>query len=333
MNNKKKKLIEYFVISLAIIVIFVSFLTILYFHSFERDNFELGVNFSNKYAEYLGLDWQDSYLAILDELQVKYIRLAAPWNEIEPEKDFYAFAALDWQIEQADKRGVDIILAIGRRTPHWPECHDPEWIKGLADEVVVTQQLEMMGKVIERYQSYDSIKILQVENEPLLDAFGECPPADLNLLRKEVAYVKTLDDRPILITDSGELSLWLAAANTADYFGTTMYRVTYNDVWGYAFYHLPPLFYNWKAVLAGVDPSEVYVSELQAEPWAPSGLLNTPLEEQKISMDAHRLISHVQYAKRTGFKGAYLWGAEWWYWLKVKKGDSSLWDTAQYIFK
>ena len=138
MNNKKKKLIEYFVISLAIIVIFVSFLTILYFHSFERDNFELGLNFSNKYAEYLGLDWQDSYLAILDELQVKYIRLAAPWNEIEPEKDFYAFAALDWQIEQADKRGVDIILAIGRRTPHWPECHDPEWIKGLADEVVVT---------------------------------------------------------------------------------------------------------------------------------------------------------------------------------------------------
>ena len=50
-------------------------------------------------------------------------------------------------------------------------------------------------------------------------------------------------------------------------------------------------------------------------------------------MDGKRLVGHVNYAKRTGFAGAYLWGAEWWYWLKQEQGVDELWDEAIKLFK
>ncbi len=333
MRTKRKCALEYLIVLLVLAIIIISAGTILYFKSFERADFRLGVNFSNAYAEYLGLDWQKTYLAILDELKVKNIRIAAPWNEIETKKDNWDFSRLDWQVAEAEKRGVALTVVIGRRTPHWPECHDPEWIQGLPEEYVVERQLKMMEKIITRYKNNKSIEIWQVENEPLLDLFGVCPQGDIGLLRREVSMVKTMDTRPVLITDSGELSLWLLAANTGDLFGTTMYRVTYNSILGYSFYHLPPAFYTIKAWLAGRAVKDVFVSELQAEPWSPAGILNTSLEEQRLSMDAERLINHVRYARRTGFGGAYLWGAEWWYWLKQNNNDESLWQAGEKIFK
>lgn len=331
-----RKITKHFVrLGITLVVLFVVAIAawvFFYFHSYAQDNFKIGVNFSKAYSEYLGLSWQKAYVAILDELKVKNIRLSAPWNEIEPIEDHWVFTDLDWQVNEAVKRNVDIVLVLGRRTPHWPECHDPVWVTGLPQEIVVDSQLEMMKKVVEHYKNVRQITVWQVENEPMLDVFGSCPPSDIDLLRKEVALVKNLDDRPILITDSGELSFWAAAANTGDLFGTTMYRVTYNPYLGYLYYHLPPVFYNTKARLVGKNPQEVLVSELQAEPWAPEGLLNVSLEEQQISMDGARLVNHVNYAKRTGFAGAYLWGAEWWYWLREKKGINELWATAQEIF-
>jgi hypothetical protein len=319
------------VVAFCLVVFIISAWVVLLYQSYEQDDFELGVNFSNAYAEYLGLNWHKTYLNILDDLQVENIRLAAPWNEIEPEKDRWDFSALDWQIEQAEKRNIDVILVIGRRTPHWPECHDPKWIGTLPEEVVRDRQLKMMKKIIERYKEKQSIQLWQVENEPLLNVFGICPPSDLNWLRKEVAFVKTLDERPVLVTDSGELSLWIAAANAGDLFGTTMYRVIHSPFLGYAYYQLPPIFYRAKAALAGKSMDEVIIAELQAEPWAPKGVWDTSLDEQAYSMDAERLSAHVNYARRTGFTSAYLWGAEWWWWLKEKQDDEAMWETAKQL--
>lgn len=333
MRKAAKHALRLGIVLIILLVLIVSAWVILYFQSFEKEDFKLGVDFSKNYAEYLGLDWQEAYTAILDDLEVKEIRLAAPWAQIEPIKDHWVFTDLDWQVEEAVKRGVSIVMVVGRRTPHWPECHDPEWVAELPDEIVVDRQFQMVEKVVEHYKDVDHIKMWQVENEPLLDLFGLCPPADINLLRKEVSLVKTLDKRPIMITDSGELSFWVAAANTGDVFGTTLYRVTYNPWFGYLYYNLPPIFYNLKARWAGQNPGDVIISELQAEPWAPDGLLDVPLSEQKYSMDGKRLVSHVNYAKKTGFAGAYLWGAEWWYWLKQEQGVDELWDEARKLFK
>jgi len=60
--------------------------------------------------------------------------------------------------------------------------------------------------------------------------------------------------------------------------------------------------------------------ELQAEPWIPNqNLFLTPLDEQYKSMDMNRLQKNIIYAQKVGFPRAYLWGAEWWYWLQEKK--------------
>lgn len=319
---------------LFVIVVFIVGVGLsLYYQDYSQPDFKLGVNFSKSYSEYLGLNWQKTYLAVLDELKVKTIRLSAPWNEIEKTEGKWDFAPLDWQVAEATKRDVAIVLVIGRRTPHWPECHDPEWIKDLPEPIVIDAQLAMLKAVVNHYKANKNIKVWQVENEPLVDVFGVCPKGDLNFLRQEVAFVKNLDSRPILVTDSGELSLWAEAGTVSDLFGTTMYRVVYNSWFGYTFYHWPPVFYHLKSWLIGRSSRDMVVAELQAEPWAPAGLLNTSLKEQFISMDSARLVRHVAYARKAGFSGAYLWGVEWWYWLKEKQNQPELWQTGLTLFK
>ena len=50
-----------------------------------------GVVFSQKHAKYLGLDWQETYLALLDDLQVKKIKVASYWELIEEKEGEYDF--------------------------------------------------------------------------------------------------------------------------------------------------------------------------------------------------------------------------------------------------
>ena len=55
-------------------------------------NPEWGVNFSQKHAQALGLDWKDAYIKILDDLGTKNIRLVAYWDEIEANPDQFDFS-------------------------------------------------------------------------------------------------------------------------------------------------------------------------------------------------------------------------------------------------
>ena len=73
-------------------------------------------------------------------------------------------------IEEAEKRGVKIILAVGRRLPRWPECHLPDWLKHESDEVQKENMLPMLKEVVTHYKDYESIVAWQVENEPFFPA-------------------------------------------------------------------------------------------------------------------------------------------------------------------
>ena len=50
-------------------------------------------------------------------------------------------------------------------------------------------------------------------------------------------------------------------------------------------------------------------------------------------MNEHKLVTNVDYAKRLGTPEIYLWGAEWWYWLKEKKDHPAVWDAARTLFR
>ena len=100
------------------------------------------MSFNTLYANELGLDWKETYDAILDELGVRNLRLAAHWPMVEPIDNIYNFAELDYQIARAEEVGAEVIFAVGRRLPRWPECHVPTWAQGLA-QVEQQQQLSI----------------------------------------------------------------------------------------------------------------------------------------------------------------------------------------------
>ena len=294
-----------------------------------------GVNFSQKHAKNLGLDWKETYSALLDDLEAKNIKLATHWDLIEPREGEYYFQDLDWQITEAEKRGAKTLLVIGMKTPRWPECHIPEWAKNFRKEEQQERILNLIEKIVLRYQDSNSIWAWQIENEPFFP-FGECPWVDKKFLKKEIALVKSLDTlkRPVVISDSGEGSFWIQAAKLGDIVGTTMYEKVWVRQLGFYFnYPLPPTFYWRKTqIIKNLFNKEVICVELQAEPWGPKLLYDSPISEQEKTMDLRQFQKNIEFAKKTGLKEFYLWGAEWWYWLGVKHGNYEIWEEAKKLF-
>ena len=300
-----------------------------------------GVNFSQKHARDLGLDWKETYLALLDDLGARNLKVAAHWDLLESEKDKYYLDDLDWQIKEAENHNAKILLVVGMKTGRWPECHIPEWAKNLNKEEQQKEILEMIEEVVLRYRDRVSVGAWQVENEPFFP-FGECPWVDKNFLKKEIDLVKSLDynlptahqKRPILISDSGEGSFWINAAKLGDIVGTTLYKkVWFRQLGNYIYYPFPPTFYWRKAqLIEKIFNKKVVVVELQAEPWGPKLLYESPLEEQEKTMNLERFKANIEFAKKTGLDKFYLWGGEWWYWMKEKQGQPEIWNEARKLF-
>ncbi len=323
------------IIALIIVIVFVIMVFSLG-RIYSVSEIQYGVTFSKKQAEDLGLNWRKLYEDIFRDLGVKKIRLSAYWDEVEPEQGIFQWDDLDWQLNIAKKYNVDVILAVGARLPRWPECHIPSWADNLNKEQRDKEILKYIKEVILRYKDNSLISAWQVENEPFLSHFGECPPFDKNFLDKEIALVKSLDSRPIIITDSGELSLWIPAAKRADIFGTTMYRDTYSrHLRMYVHYPIEPGFFRFKKHLASLfaSPKKWIVIEMQAEPWGPIPFQYLSAEERAKTMSIEKFRDMIKFSQQTGFDEFYLWGVEWWYWEKEKQNNPIFWEEAKKLFR
>lgn len=291
-----------------------------------------GVTFSKKMAEELGLNWQETYIAMLDDLKVKQVRIPIYWDEIEKNNGSFDFSDYEYILDEGAKRDVKFIMVIGYRQPRWPECHIPQWVDINNQPQFQAQVLAMLDTTVKHYLLRSEIVAWQVENEPLLGSFGICPPGDENFLKSEVALVKSIDGRPTLITASGELSSWKREGAIGDLFGTTMYRTVWGSYSGYLRYPLPAAFYTWKAKTAKIELENRIIIELQAEPWSPKVHLRFASElENAKSFNEKRFWQNINYAKRTGFDKAYLWGVEWWY-FELKRGNDTYWQAAKQLF-
>lgn len=298
------------------------------------DEITWGVNFSQKHAENFGFNWQEVYLAFLDDLGVNDIRVATYWDLIEDQNGEFVWDDLDWIVEQTEEREVNLILAVGMKTLRWPECHLPEWAQGLGREEQQREILELIRELVMRYRNSSALKYWQVENEPFFP-YGSCPWVDRSFLQREIDLVRTLDsEHRVLITDSGEGSFWISAAKMGDLVGTTMYKkVWFRQARMYFSYPFPPVFYWRKAWLVErLFGDEVICVELQAEPWGPLLIYDLSMEEQKKTMNIEQFHRIVNFARSVGFKENYFWGAEWWYWLRENRNDSQIWDSAKLLF-
>lgn len=110
-------------------------------------------------------------------------------------------------------------------------------------------------------------------------------------------------------------------------------RVWFRQIGIYIHYPFPPTFYWRKAkYIEKIFDKEVICVELQAEPWGPKLLYDSPIEEQEKTMNLEQFQKNVEFAKRTGFNRFYFWGAELWYWLKTEQNNPEIWNEARKLF-
>lgn len=307
-----------------------------------QKNITWGVDFSQSQAEYLKLNWKKTYLAIINDLGVKNIKLHTNWNWVEGKAEKFYFKDIDWQIEKAQQKDVKIIYVLGMKTGRWPECHVPMWAENLPEDQQQSELLKYMTVVVQRYKNLKAIAYWQVENEPLFN-FGECPSwyyKNDDFLKKEVALVKSLDpSRQIIISDSGEQSTWFNAAKIGDIIGITMYRNVWahvTDTIGFAvkYVFLDSTTYLRKTeIIKKIFGKDVICIELQAEPWLSGSFFKAPVQDQLKSMNPVVFKENVEFAKQTGLDKFYFWGVEWWYWMKTTQHQPQIWNQAKILFK
>lgn len=294
-----------------------------------------GISFSKYKAQSLGLDWRETYLALLDDLSVTDVRLIAHWDDIEKKPGQLDFTDIVWQLSEAEKRGVRVLMAVGYKLPGWPECHIPSWAKDLPVSEQYQALLSSLPTIITHLKTYDAIWAWQVENEPFF-RFGDCPTWWIrkDFLQRELDIVRAIDPRPIVITESGEGDVWLKAAKRADIVGGSMYRTIWNKYIRYT-YPFTPTFYRAKGGLVKlVYGRDILMHEIQMEPWTPGvSLADFPLNKQYITMWPGRFKKNVEMIQEIGFSPAYLWGAEWWYWLKTVKNNPAMWEEAELLWR
>lgn len=338
MKNSKK---YHYKIFFAVLIVFVLLVILANWNFGNHKKIIWGATFSKKQTEELGLDWVTSYGAVISEMNFKVIRLPIYWPDVEKTPGEFDFSAYEWMVEKAAEKGVEVVPVLGRRVPRWPECHVPEFYKNLPEGKLQEKIKILIQKEIDFFKRFANIKKWQIDNEPLADFFGQCPLSDKDLIKLEIDLVRSLDLRPVVITESGELSTWVRGAKQADILGVSIYRQTWNKRWGWFNYPLPPAYYYLKAqlvkILTGVP--KVIDTELQVEPWARNrsgadsnlDLKNMDLFDQFYVMDLNQVKNNINFAKKAGFSENYLWGIEWWWWLGIKHGHWEFWEYGKTI--
>ncbi|MCL4366223.1 beta-galactosidase [Patescibacteria group bacterium] len=326
-----------FLLGILAFIVVVILGSIVFERIYPYPKINYGVTFSPGYASFLKLDWQKIYIQMLDDLKVRNLRVPSYWDVLEAKQNQFDFSQTDFMLDEAAKRQAKVVLVVGMRQPRWPECFVPGWAKNLSEEMRRQKILQFVRRVVDRYKEHPAIWAFQVENEPFLPFFGEnCKVADAGFLKSEVDLVKSLSNRKIIVSDSGELGAWVVPMQLSDVFGTTLYRDVYNPVMGYFSYPVLPYFYYLhsqiiKNIFAPRNEKTVII-ELQAEPWFAKGQAFQDVSGQVKLFPLSKMESYVNYAKKTGFDEVYLWGAEWWY-LMAEHGYPEYLNYAKTLFR
>jgi hypothetical protein len=296
------------------------------------------VTFSPRFARSLGLHAPSAYVKMLDELGVRRVRLPVYWDEVELSPDRYDFSELDHFLTVARARNIQVLLSLGYKQPRWPECFPPSWAADFPVEQLQARLLKFVQAVVRYARSYRNIVMWQLENEPL-DRFGECGNFEAltpEFLADEIAALRSLDDRPVLITRSGEWADWITPMSlSGPYFGVSLYRAVWVPHLGLWRIPLPPWHYPLKDRLTRLilgKEGETIISELQAEAWFGNAhLRDVHPAVQEREFPPATITENLTYARRTQFGHVYLWGVEWWLWME-EQGYPEYVQTARQVF-
>ncbi len=303
-----------------------------------------GTTFSQLQCKYMNLNYQEALEEILN-LPLQTIRVCAYWDEIEHSENNFSFETLDRIIQRTTFANKKIILAVGIKSPRWPEFHIPKWVtekyKDSSHQQTEVHNLchEYTKKVIERYKCYENITHLQIENEPLnsLDVTnGRSISQQFLHDQLQLATLLKKPHQKILTTNAINIFPYQIGQPFTDAF---QFNIQNSDAFGvnvytkigipYRLYIQPfPWFYwklkNWQQQATDAN-KESWITELQAEPWEDGSAVHTtqpnfpsasPQQTEKLT---NKLIS-------LGYHNILFWGCEYWYWHK-KQGREEWWNT------
>ncbi|MBL7158319.1 MAG: beta-galactosidase [Candidatus Omnitrophica bacterium] len=322
----------------------------------------VGTTFSKKQCEYMEEDWKETYSEVL-EMGFGIIRLSAYWDEIQAEEGLYDFKVLDYQIRKAKEKGIPIVLCVGMKVPRWPEYFIPEWVlrnmkiapwdNVAKSDYLREKTLAFIKETVLRYADEDSIKYWQVENEPLdrVGTHGWWIGSDF--LEEEVRLVRELDDakRLIIVTLSTHPNKVLSFLNRlttptyqlkkaiplADIIGLNVYPTIGQKIWKFdlVFKTNPNERINFiKKITDRVRRSgkEVWITELQAEPWDP-GILVHMKESPSLTASPGALLESFNEVRFLGIKTVLIWGVEYWIYREKRYKDSSWLNAVRSILR
>jgi len=344
------------------IKIFIAGLFIFYTTVACAEDVLVGTTFSKKQCEYLKEDWKKTYSEVL-EMGFGIIRLGAYWDEIQAEEGSYDFKVLDYQIRKAKEKGIPIILCVGMKVPRWPEYFIPEWVlrnmkiapwdNVAKSDYLREKTLAFIKETVLRYADEDSIKYWQVENEPLdrIGAHGWWIGSDF--LGEEVRLVRELDVRKrlIILTLSTHPNKFLGFLNRltsptyqltraiplADIIGLNVYPAIGQKIWKFDLVFRTNPNERINAIKKVADRirqcgKEVWITELQAEPWDPGVLVHTE-ENPSLTASPEMLLESFNEVRSLGIKTVLIWGVEYWVYREKHYKDSSWLDAVRSILR
>lgn len=300
---------------------------------------EFGFSFSPRHAVYLGLDWQGTYLALLDEFEPRSVRIPVYWHETEKEQGEFDFKVADWQVKEAEKRGIPVVLVIGYRSFHRPECYPPGWVKNLNQEEFEKATLSFLEEGVKHFSFYENIEIWQVENEPLDVLRPWCRKLNASFVAKEIEAVRASDpeEKPILLTFGGEIffrPFWRGLAPKVDIIGVSFYPKAWNRlVRRYTETYKLGIFGPRNIAIERGEAMRLgkrfWIVEFQAEPWGPKPLALLGQEQVEETMSPAHLKEYLDIVKKAGgVERIYFWGVEWWY-KELLEGRGEMWELGK----
>lgn len=308
---------------------------------------QLGASFSHTHLNSLNLNPLKA-IKEFESLGLSWIRLGCYWNEIEKKEGSYDFSKITPLVEYCEKNDIKIVLTIGMKAPRFPEYHLPDWLEdklnlrklatiNTKNELLLERTLNFLEKSVEQFKNTSSIKIWQVENEPLDPSGPNWWKISPEFLEKEVELVKKLDKREVLINLWGnELSkrkLYKKTADLSDIVGLDLYLRHPVPVLKWFNKYIGPL--DSKEKIKNIadeikTEAKLWITELQAEPWEPGEIVTE--KDNPPSFLPEHLESNFDYAGDLSPEVILFWGFEWWYYRK-QKGDSKYMAEAEKLIK
>lgn len=321
-----------------------------------------GFSYSFEQASWYGLDSRDAFIQLLDSVHFDWVRLPFFWDQMVLENGDLAIEDLKFAIGEAKKRNVKVVIALGAKTPYYPEYHLPKEVAaqirfgetiGLKSPIAA-DILSIDEKLVSQLALYDNIVAWQVENEPYLANVNNWKIGK-DLLSAEVDVVRTADPkkRPVIINHVAPAVFdWrykslVSILKPGDIFGVNAYFKTQGTylasfkIFGNEVRISWPKWLVWPVQSwLGFSPDfervkkevaksgiKLWVLEMQAEPYI---RVRSDADKQKYYFDAADVLAAESYLRSSKMESVGLWGASFWHYRR-KIGDDSWMDTVKAI--